>query len=182
VDSVDHKNDKIDEPATGYYNQLKPSKKKVDNPVKEYKEIDAEQNSSPKKIIDTSNHLTIQANTGFEDIVKKWKSFIESISVEKGLTLAPALVNFNLISLSDNNLNFSTESEADINTFKIHEKYLAKKSEEFFGRRFNFIFSKSQVVTLPERKSSIPPYLKGEPSADPYEKIILNELGGEKIS
>ena len=47
--------------------------------------------------------------------------FVESISQEKGLTLAPALMNFNLVSKINNNLHFTLDSEADINTFRINE-------------------------------------------------------------
>ena len=115
-------------------------------------------------------------------MVKKWEYFIESINTEKGLTLGPALKSFNLISLKDNNLYFSAERDEDLNTFRLNEKYLTKKSEEYFGRRFNFMVSNNRSTRSEDKKSSRTNVSKDTNSADPYEEIILNQLGGEKIA
>jgi len=124
-----------------------------------------------------------QPNFSFEDVVSRWKNFIESINAEKGLTLGPALEGFNLISLKENNLRFTTDKDEDLNTFRLNEKYLAKKSEEFFGRRFNFIAStdnKSDSTNL--NKISTKENVPQTHSTDPYEEIIIKELGGTKIA
>jgi len=116
-------------------------------------------------------------------VVSRWKNFIESINAEKGLTLGPALEGFNLISLKENNLRFTTDKDEDLNTFRLNEKYLAKKSEEFFGRRFNFIAStdnKSDSTNL--NKISTKENVPQTHSTDPYEEIIIKELVGTKIA
>ncbi|MFI5237847.1 MAG: hypothetical protein ACHQLA_07915, partial [Ignavibacteriales bacterium] len=98
------------------------------------------------------------------------------------LTLGPALEGFNLLSLKENNLFFSTEKVEDLNTFKLNEKYLSKKSEEFFGRRFNFVVNTTLKSAPAQSKTSDSEKSKESSSVDPYEEIIINELGGEKIA
>jgi len=115
-------------------------------------------------------------------VISKWEFFINSINSEKGLTLGPALKGFNLISLKDNNLYFSAEKAEDLKTFRLNEKYLIKKSEEYFGRRFNFMISTTRTIGPVDNKTARPNESNNQDSADPYEEIILNELGGEKIA
>lgn len=123
------------------------------------------------------NNTTI-TEINFDNIVNKWKSFVDFIGQEKGLTLAPALQGFNLISLSGNKLRFSTYDEQDKKLFEMHENYIEKKSEEFFGRRLKFNWSTEEVkIKTAEPK----PSAKFKSSSDPFEEVILNELGGEKI-
>lgn len=155
---------------------------------------------TPKKKVDSSSASTLKSEqkkdkvpsfTGspsqqpylsFDDVVNKWENFIQSINIEKGLTLGPALQGFNLLSLKENNLFFSTEKGEDLNTFKLNEKYLAKKSEEFFGRRYNFIVN-TQLNSVPLKiNNESGQETKKSGSGDQYEEIIINELGGEKIA
>ena len=91
-------------------------------------------------------------------------------------------MKFNLVSLNSNNLHLTTTNDEDANTFRINEKYLSKKSEDFFGHRFNFILNKTQTG-LPSKKASTKKLqVEDKTSADPYEEIILNDLDGEKIA
>jgi DNA polymerase-3 subunit gamma/tau len=177
VGSDDRRIETLKEPISSSYSQEKFSKKKVDSPVTESPKI-----ISPTPIVSQSITPTIHPNFSFDDVVKKWEYFIESINIEKGLTLGPALKNFNLTSLKENNLYFSTENDEDLNTFRLNEKYLAKKSEEYFGRRFNFMFSNTKSSTSEKKKTTETNESKAPNSTDPYEDIILNQLGGEKIA
>ena len=165
----------INEPAKSLFTPLTPSKKKADSV-----ETDTTATKiSVKAPVEIPAGASTQPSLSFEDVVKKWGVFIESINSEKGLTLGPALKAFNLLSLNENNLVFSTEKEEDLNTFRLNEKYLSKKSEEYFGKRFNFIASdqkKHIKIKTQTNKSE-----KSETS-DPYEQIIVNELKGVKIA
>ena len=60
----------------------------------------------------------------------------------------------------------------------MHENYIEKKSEEFFGKRLKFNWSTEEVKikTAQSNRSA-----KFKSSSDPFEEVILNELGGEKI-
>ena len=178
MNSLDSDSDKIGESSKSYYSTPEPSKKKVDN----------NNSTAANRVKKSSTPATTysgpssQPNLSFDDVVHRWQHFIQSISIEKGLTLGPALKGFNLISLKENNLHFSSEKEEDLNTLKLNVKYLEKKSEEFFGRRFNFIpnFNHAKMSGNKESIST-----KGENktvSIDPYEEIILHELDGEKIA
>lgn len=169
--------DKITEPAAGFYKSSEAVKKKVDSPIAETKQV-----KTASQPVSPSINPAIQPSFSFDDVVKKWEYFIESINTEKGLTLGPALKNFNLTSLKENNLYFSTENDEDLNTFRLNEKYLTKKSEEYFGRRFNFMVSNNRSTRSEDKKSSGTNVSNEKISTDPYEEIILNQLGGEKIA
>ena len=178
VGSTDSTNVSVKEPAKTFYSPETSAKKKVaDNQYKSSKLEITEKNpvtriESPA----TQPHFT------FDDVVKKWEGFIESINSEKGFTLGPALKNFDLLSLKDNNLSCSADNEADVNMFRINEKYLSKKSEEFFGRRFNFFVSHTKMPKSDKLKPNLETDSNHSPATDPYEDIILNELDGEKIA
>ncbi|MGB5289154.1 MAG: DNA polymerase III subunit gamma/tau [Ignavibacteriaceae bacterium] len=174
--------DKLNEPISGFYKPAEPTKKKVDKGVRIQQPIQTRQYKSNTELVSSTDNLVVESNFSFEDIVNKWKSFVRSISQEKGLTLGPALMNFNLVSMNKNNLHFTFERDADVNTFRINEKYLNKKSEEYFGRRFNFVINKSQSTTPIGNISTKLSSSNQENTADPYEEIILNELDGEKIA
>jgi len=178
VNSDNSDSNKITEPASGFYKPTEPVKKKVDSPNTPIKKTEPQEVKSSSSIISPS----LQPNFSFDDVVKKWEYFIESINTEKGLTLGPALKNFNLNSLKENNLYFSTENDEDLNTFRLNEKYLSKKSEEYFGRRLNFMVSNTITTRSETKKTAGTDELKSQNSTDPYEEIILKELNGEKIA
>lgn len=171
VNSSNPELDKLNEPTAAFYKPTESIKKKVDS-----------SDTTIKKAKSQKVSLSLQPNFSFDDVVMKWELFIESINTEKGLTLGPALKGFNLLSLRENNLYFSADKDEDLNTFRLNEKYLIKKSEEFFGRRFNFMISNSKSRKPEEVKSTKTSPTKDQNPADPYEEIILNELGGEKIA
>ena len=182
TDSINVDDDKLSEPKTGFYKPTDPTKKKVDRFVNTQQPLEPNQTNSTSKLVVPQANPLAESDINFEDIVKKWKSFVESISHEKGLTLAPALLNFNLTSLNSNNLHFTTANEEDANTFRIYEKYLSKKSENFFGRRFNFILDNTHTIPPSKKTSTKKIATDYKASSDPYEEIILNELDGEKIA
>jgi DNA polymerase-3 subunit gamma/tau len=178
VNSANPETDKFSEPTSGFYKPIESIKKKADSLTTAPKKQEPLKVNPSTKIVSPS----LQPNFSFDDVVRKWEYFIESINTEKGLTLGPALKGFNLVSLKENNLYFSSEKDEDLNTFRLNEKYLTKKSEEFFGRRFNFLFSNSRTKKSEETKSTKTSQPNDQKSTDPYEEIILNELGGEKIA
>ena len=170
--------DKFTEPGSGFYKPAEPVKKKVDSPAAAFKKTELKEVKPSTTIVSPS----LQPNLSFDDVVKKWKYFIDSINTEKGLTLGPALKGLNLLSLKENNLYFSADKDEDLNTFRLNEKYLTKKSEEFFGRRFNYMVSNNKTKSTEGTNSTETINSIVQNSADPYEEIIVNELGGEKIA
>jgi len=178
VNSDNPEFDKTAKPATTFYKPSETVKKKEDSSKSARKRTEPHE-VKPKSYIASPSQ---QPNFSFDDVVSKWENFIHSINSEKGLTLGPALKGFNLHSLKENNLFFSTEKDEDMNTFRLNEKYLSKKSEEFFGRRFNFV-ANTHLRSIPEKiKNDSIQESNSKSSTDPYEEIIINDLGGEKIA
>lgn len=178
VGATESKPISIKEPVKALYSQEPSSKKKVvDN---QYKPVNPKlsEDKSTQNILNPA----VQPHYSFDDVVKKWKGFIEAINSEKGFTLGPALQNFNLVSLKDNNVSCSAKNEADVNMFKINEKYLTKKSEEFFGRRFNFLISLTKTSNVQDPGMKKNSNSSTTSDTDPYEDIIINQLGAEKIA
>ena len=180
VDSREEGTNKLNEPAPLFNNPPSPPvKKKEDKKIKAFQKTKPEvKESNPQKI----NTPILEKDFNFDNVRSKWMSFLEIIKKEKGLTLAPALLNFNLESLKNNELSLSSDNEEDINTFRINEKYLSKKSEDFFGHRFNFIVISSGTKISKTKTTVKKPVSQEETSTSSYEDIILNELGGEKIA
>ncbi len=180
--SIEGDND-FNESSSRFYKSTETNKKKVAESAKDFNSTTSK-NDKPLKISEEKPivNMVAESNFSIEDIISKWKLFIESIRPEKGFALVPALMNINPESLDRNNLNFDCKRKEDINTFRINERYLSKKSEEFFGRKLNFIFNE-ETTMLPEVKKSIPKVdYKDDETNDPYESFILNHLGGEKIA
>jgi len=169
---------KASEPAKPLYSPPAQTKKKVESTLSS----SDKQQSKTKTPEQTFPGPSTQPNLSFDDVVSKWELFIDSINSEKGLTLGPALKDFNLISLKENNLRCTSDKEENLNTFRLNEKYLQKKSEEFFGRRFNFILGNHKSTGSNEKLESETKTEKPMKTSDPYEDIIINELGGEKIA
>lgn len=182
VDSEEFKSHLLKEPAINFTNQDRITKKKEDNPLTDFKQHEANQIKSSSSKTSSTLQQQVQSNFSFDDVKKKWSFLIESINSEKGLTLGPALKNFNLISLQENNLHFSIENDSDLKTFRTNEKYLTKRSQEFFGRKLNFMISSIKTAKIEDKTSTKPNQSTAQNLVDRYEDIILNELGGEKIA
>ena len=67
----------------------------------------------------------------------------------------------------------------------MHEKYIESKSEKYFGKKLRFKLNDTPPV-IKKEESKIPQETSSQkepriPASDPYEDIIINELGGEKV-
>ncbi len=123
----------------------------------------------------------------FDTVISKWQYFIDEVSDEKGLTLGPAIKSLQVQSISGNKLNVFSDYSQIEKTIKLNNKYLEIKSEIIFGKRLVFQFSNKfdtnkQAVNQPIQKSKKTTKEKQKKFDDPYEEIIVNELGGIKIN
>jgi len=135
---------------------------------------------------------TISANEqigeiDFDTVVSKWQYFINEVSDEKGLTLGPAIKSLQVQSIVGNILSVFSDFSQIEKTIEINNKYLENKSEAIFGKRLLFQFSNQfdankQAVNQPIQKNKKTTKEKQEKFDDPYEEIIVNELGGIKIN
>jgi len=118
------------------------------------------------------NNAVNEHNTevNFDTVVSKWQYFIDEVSDEKGLTLGPAIKSLQVQSLSGNKLSVFSDDAAIEKTIELNHKYLEIKSES------------KQTINLSTPKSKDTTNEKQEKFDDPYEEIIMNELGGIKIN
>ncbi len=140
-----------------------------------------------KEVVITITAKERNGEIDFDRIISKWGYFIDEVSGEKGLTLGPAIKSLQVQSLSGNKLNvFSDYSEIQ-KTIELNNKYLEIKSEAIFGKRLIFQISnqfnaKKQAVNHSIPKSKNTTNEEQKKFDDPYEQIIVNELGGIKIN
>ncbi|RKY94725.1 MAG: DNA polymerase III subunit gamma/tau [Ignavibacteriae bacterium] len=120
----------------------------------------------------------------FDNIVKTWEGFVTEISKEKGLTLAPVIENLNLIELNGNKLSISLHDSQEKKTLNMNKKYLDAKTEQYFGKKIDLTVSSKvknfNEKSIKEAKKSAESHTESE--LDSYEKVIIDELGGEKIN
>lgn len=136
---------------------------------------------TPKKFSDEAIPLSAVKDFNFENVVSQWQSFVDEIAKEKGLTLAPALASSKLQSFSGNVLNLEITDTENRNIFNMHSKYIENKSEQFFGKRLKFKIEEKNNDAAADKEKTKMKKSKSGSSTDPYEDIIINELGGEKI-
>jgi len=140
------------------------------------------------KPTENANVSNVQPSTvvelNFENIVKRWEGFVTEISKDKGLALAPVIKNLNLIELNGNKLSISLQDPQGKKTLDMNKNYLDTKTEHYFGKKIDLkVSSKNQNFDenrTKETKKSAESHTESE--LDSYEKVIIDELGGEKIN
>ena len=169
------------------YESRKPSDYiQEDKPVKEYSYSD-----SPKKktvstaensILQTSN-LIEDINLNFDSVVHKWAGFVESVSLEKGLIFGPYIKSAKLLGLEGNKLKIYSEDSHFKDIIARQQDYIAKKTQEHFGKKISFQFSENQNSdeAISYNESSSNSEEKADKKNDPYVNAIMNELGGEEV-
>ena len=186
INSTDSEKKSLIEPNGNTF--LPPKQKQQLTPQKEDKP--ATTNSSNKKsktaIIPTIPE-PVNGEINFETISNKWQQFINDISAERGLTLGPAISSLKLHSLLGNQIKVSSDLSDIAKTMEINRKYLETKSEIIFGKRMMFLLANDfEKITQEQGKNTEDkekPVQKGkQASDDPYEDVIINELGGTKIN
>jgi DNA polymerase-3 subunit gamma/tau len=147
----------------------------------------ANSNLNSKPVVKSISGNEQSGELDFDTVVSKWQYFIDEVSDENVLTLGPAIKSLQIQSLSGNKLSvFSDDAEIE-KTIVLNNKYLEIKSESIFGKRLLFQVSNQfdankQAVNHSTQKSKETTNEKQEMSDDPYEEIIINELGGIKIN
>jgi len=144
-------------------------------------------NLKSKEVVITITAKERNGEIDFDRIISKWGYFIDEVSGEKGLTLGPAIKSLQVQSLLGNKLNVFSDYSDIQKTIELNNKYLEIKSEAIFGKRLIFQISnqfnaKKQAVNHSIPKSKNTTNEEQKKFDDPYEQIIVNELGGIKIN
>jgi type II secretory pathway component PulK len=125
--------------------------------------------------------------TDFDVIVKKWESFVNSISQERSLIFGPMIKKIRPMNLDGNKLNVSGADENGKFILKRNQDYINKKVMDVFGRKLNLQFSDKSESPEPEMQASSndsstkKTAKKESKSKDPLIDAIINELGGQEI-
>lgn len=126
----------------------------------------------------------VQTDLDFKSITDKWQSFVNVVCSEKSFLLSPLFGKVKPINFDGVNLHLESEDESTESSLLLHADYLDKKSKEFFGKKINIKFGsqsakETKPISKPSEKSK--KTAKSSKNEDPYEKIIIDELGGKQI-
>ncbi|GIV46074.1 MAG: hypothetical protein KatS3mg036_0892 [Ignavibacterium sp.] len=149
------------------------------SPIKKEKKSSEEIQSSQFSASVVSSS-TIKANiNNFDEIVSRWNLFVDDISKEKAFLLAPIFSKIQPADIDGNKLYLENLEPGFMETLSLNQEYLEKKSMNFFGKKLQFVEKKPEKneeikhTAQKTSKSSI---------SDPFERIIIEELGGREIS
>lgn len=126
------------------------------------------------------SHSSTKVNlNNFDEIVSRWKSFVDDISKEKALLLAPIFSKVQPADIDGNKLFLENLEPGFMETLSLNQEYLEKKSMSIFGKKLQFVEKKPEKNE--QKKQNIKRTDKSSIS-DPFERIIIEELGGREIS
>jgi DNA polymerase-3 subunit gamma/tau len=140
-----------------------------------------------EQVVKTISGSEQNGEINFDTVISNWQYFIDEVSDEKGLTLGPAIKSLQVQSISGNKLSVFSDYSQIEKTIELNNKYLEIKSETIFGKRLVFQISHQFGANKQAADQPIPATKKISEEKekkfdDPYEEIIVNELGGIKIN
>ena len=127
----------------------------------------------------------IQSDLNFESITEKWQSFVDNVCKEKSFLLTPLFNNVKPINFDGINLQLESSDPTTESSLRLHQEYIDKKSRNFFGKKVNIKFGSSeppQEKSAAKKETTSTKSAKSSKIKDPYEKIIIEELGGREIN
>lgn len=154
------------------YRSPAPPARPHNNSAPVVKEEPPEVNNPPKK------NAAVPKAMSFEEVVTHWDNFINALSKENKMLLAPVIRTMKPIGFKSNTIEVEVGGEQEAEIFNINQKYFHKKTGEIFGSGIQMKVSAS-VNPAPGAKSS------GNNSAadekNPYVRVITGELGGTEV-
>lgn len=124
----------------------------------------------------------IKSDLDLEMITAKWQSFVDDVCKEKSFLLTPLFTNVKPINFDGSVLQLESSDPTTESSLRLHQDYIDKKTRDFFGKKVSLKFgsnepAKSNSTSNKELKPS-----KSSKIKDPYEKIIIENLGGQEIN
>ncbi len=127
----------------------------------------------------------IQSDLNFEMITQKWQSFVDDVCKEKSFLLTPLFNNVKPLNFDGTNLHLESSDPTAESSLRFHQEYINKKSRDFFGKKVNIKFGFDEIQkpkSTPNKEAKSTKSSKSSKITDPYEKIIIEELGGREIN
>ena len=95
----------------------------------------------PKRLQEKVKDIMLNEVSDFDGIVKKWESFVNSISEERSLIFGPMIKNLKPLNLQGNKLKVSGADENGQYLLKRNQDYINKKVMDVFGRKLLLQFA-----------------------------------------
>jgi DNA polymerase-3 subunit gamma/tau len=183
----------IDTNSITHEQEIRTGKSSASYPEKDTKLSSERETIPPKKSPKYSPAISQDLNNtvnvenpqfSFENVVKKWSGFVESVNAEKGLMFGPFIKSVKLINLEGNDLNIFSEDSHGKDIIRRNQDYLAKKSMEYFGKRIIFHLKDGAKIDpniMLDTQKIEKNETKPQSDDDPYINAIINELGGEEV-
>jgi DNA polymerase III subunit gamma/tau len=180
-------------PTSTHNNETTTVKSRPSHAQKSYTAPSTKQNIVSQKINKNSYQARNTLNTSsdiespqfsFESVVKKWAAFVESVNSEKGLMFGPFIKSVKLLNLEGNEINIYSEDSHGKDIISRNQDYLAKKSQEYFGKKLKFCLKDSAKIDpniIQNMQIENNSETKQHADDDPYIDAIINELGGEEV-
>ena len=127
----------------------------------------------------------IQTDLNFEMITQKWQNFVDDVCKEKSFLLTPLFNNVKPIDFDGTNLQIESSDPTTEASLRPHQEYIDKKSRAFFGKKVNIKFASDEPPRTKSSADKEPKSVKSAKSSkilDPYEKIIIEDLGGREVN
>jgi DNA polymerase-3 subunit gamma/tau len=127
----------------------------------------------------------IQSDLNFETITEKWQSFVDDVCKEKSFLLTPLFNNVKPLNFDGINLSLESSDPTTESSLRLHQEYIDKKSRDFFGKKVNIKFgldNTPKVISAVKKETTPTKSAKSSKITDPYEKIIIEDLGGREIN
>ena len=128
---------------------------------------------------------SVQVDLNFETITQRWQHFVDEVCKEKSFLLTPLFNNVKPINFDGTNLHLESNDQTTESSLLLHQEYIDKKSREFFGKKVNIKFGFETKNAVNPKTSEITKQqitAKSSKIIDPYEKIIIEDLGGMEIN
>ncbi|MGQ9643413.1 MAG: DNA polymerase III subunit gamma/tau, partial [Ignavibacterium sp.] len=116
-----------------------------------------------------SSSTTSSNNSNIDEIVAKWRSFVEDISKEKAFLLAPIFSKVYPTKIEGNKLFLDNLEPGFLETISLNQDYLEKKSMSIFGKKLQFLEKKQEDAPV---RQNFTTKTENSSVSDPFEKII----------
>ncbi len=172
-----------------FLSETSTSKYSSDRPAKSFSEMKQPpitQNkfsAHPNEVAEKVKDIMLSEISDFDGIIKKWESFVNSISEERSLIFGPMIKNLQPMNLQGNKLKVSGADANGQYLLKRNQDYINKKVMDIFGRKLLLQFASTGDPQEPEvhLRSEEKPPKKTSMNKDPLIDAIINELGGQEI-
>jgi len=173
---------KITEPQKPYFagTGAQPKKLNTDQPISNLRPVEKKEINIPE--IKSFIAPTATDSSDFNDIISKWKVFVEQVKTDK-LFFGSILDNSNPINISNNTLNIEVEHIEDWDIISDNKPYLDKKTKEVFGKKieFNNAGKKKSGSSKKSTSTSNTEASSSSTGENPLVNAVITQLGGREI-